>query len=425
MSAVTLVMVVFAGVVGPQSGRADHQLAALLRHDAKVEPVDLSPADMKALGTHSARAEKVVKHLHTDGVIAGEVIEGKHGRRLRVLVYDGDGNVVSQVEVPLDGESVSKSGMSMLREAIVADAVGLAGGSDAKKPAPASHDDGEDEAPVEKRPAKKVAKRAAKAEPPPREAEPSVDADGQAHDDDDTPAALASKSSDGDTSGTDASVSGAVEKSSMHMGVSVGVGVMSRNFDPTEAIKPYTASAAGALLLRADLEATRHLRFDALGERSLGLITAVDGMNAATAVSRWEAEASWSLGSGRFSFAPAVGFGQRTFTIDTKTTDRSPDSDYLYVVAGARIGLWLGKSVQLTAVANVEPVIAGDQPNTEANGEATRLGYDFGLSLDVPLTGWLVARLEGGYQAFNWSFYDGGGAVDAYAGASFSLGARY
>jgi hypothetical protein len=85
----------------------------------------------------------------------------------------------------------------------------------------------------------------------------------------------------------------------------------------------------------------------------------------------------------------------------------------------------LGKRAVLALAARFEPVVGGAQPTMPAYGRAVRLGYDLDLRLDVQLSRWWLVRAEVGWQAFSWSFADGGGAGDSYLGATVSLGARY
>jgi hypothetical protein len=434
MGLTTIVMVLFAGVVGPDSARVDRQLGQLLHKDAKVEAVDVSGSDQKVLGSHGDKTEKIVKKLHTNGVVAGEVVQGKKGRRLRVFVYDGDGNVVSQVEVPLEDGSITKSGVSMLREAVVADVLGLGdseggGGSEvADEPAPA--------------PKSKKSKKVAKAAPAPAAEEPASEPAPAAeetassgHDDDEVPAELSAKEDPGSGEAAAAATSSSAGEltqtaqgaGGLHMGVSVGAGFLSRSFkaDAT-AISRYSAPAVGSLIVQGDIEPTRRLRLDLLGERSLNMISALpDDSSADSAVQRWQAEASFAVVTGKFSLAPALGIGARSFSIDSASPNRSPDSDYLYLLLGARAQLTLGTRAVLGLNLHFEPVVSGDQPTKMQYGDAVRTGYEVGVNVDVQLTSWLIARAEGGYQMINWTFSGAGGATDAYAGATASLGARF
>jgi hypothetical protein len=387
----TLVMVVFAGVVGTDAQHVERQLGALLHHDARVESVELSASERDALGSHGQRAARVVVRLRTDGVVAGEVVVGKHGkRRLRVFVYDGEGNVVSQVEVPLEGDSLTRSGISLLREAVVADVVGLASPqTQAADDAPAANEDD----------------AAADAEPAARE---GAGADSATPDDaptDDTP---------GD------------DTPPLRIGVSVGLGFLSRTFTPgATALTPYQAMAVGSLRFAGDLEPTRRLRLDFLAERSLGMITALASGVAATEVVRWQIDASWAARAGAVTLAPSLGVGRRSFHMESEDPMRSPDGDYLYLAAGLGAQIGLGKRALVALAARFEPVVGGAQPTMPTYGRAVRLGYDLDLRLDVQLSRWWLARTEAGWQAFDWSFAGGGGAGDRYLGATLSLGARY
>jgi hypothetical protein len=396
MSAIHLAMVVFAGVVGPQSAHVDHQLGSLLHHDAHIESVELSPKDQRLLVEHGAGVPRVIRALHTDGVVVGEVIAGRRSKRLRVLVYDGEGRVVSEVEVPLEGESLTRSGISLLREAVVADALALAEGEPGA--APVSTEDDTDDAPA---------------------VDPPATSDAS-----DTPGDSPSGPADTDTA---AEIATTVDSAPpLHMGAAIGIGFFSRAFTPdSPAIPGYDAPAVGAVRFQGDIEPTRRFRLDFLAERSLGMITVLDHQDADTEVTRWQADLSYTVLDGRISLAPGLGVGRRCFGIESKSPARSPDGDYLYVVAGLRAWTPLGRHATLSATARVEPVVGGAQPTETAFGEAARVGVDLGLGVDVEPWSWLLVRAEVGYQRFAWTFSAQGGAVDRYAGAALSLGTRY
>jgi hypothetical protein len=440
----TVVMVVFAGVAGTDAEHVEQQLGALLRHDAHVERVKVSASDREQLGGHGDRAPRVIEKLGENGVVAGQVVEGKHGKqRLRVFVYDAEGNVVSQVEVPLEDGALTKSGVSMLREAIVADAMSLADEArKAKKSRSASTK-------KDKKAARDRDERAERSERKSHaerdDAEPAEDGaasgdDGASSGDSGDPAGEETARADtGDEedplheggAGTSVTESASVEAAGdesppLRIGLSAGAGVLSRNFHPTiKAITPYSAPAVGGVRLAGEI-ALRHLRLDFQGERSLSMVTAMDSdTNAATEVGMWQIGLAWAARAGGFTLVPGVGVGRRWFSIDTESADRSPDNEYLYLVAGLHVSHPVGRSVVLLARVDFEPVVGGTADTEAAYGKASRWGYDLGFGADVQLSRYWLVRAEAGWQSFVSAFAEGGGAEDRYLEGTLSLGARY
>ncbi len=406
-------MVVYAGVVGPHAERADRQLGSLLHHDGDIKPARLSDKDQRSLCTHDARSEKVAARLGKDGVVAGQVVKGKRTNRLRVYVYDGDGDLRSQVEVPLVGDALDKGGIATLRGSVVEDAVALG----------KAHDAAPDEEPVivveddEAEPAKK-----ADDEPPAQAAADDSAADAEQADDGEAEADDSNDEAADDDSAYFADDVGAP----LHMGASVGLGVIHRDFLPGgRPVAGYDSDVVGTARFAGDIEPTENTRLDFITERSLGMTTPVMGERAPTSLTRWEAQATWALVTGKLTLAPAFGVGQRGFSITSTAPSRSPDGEYLYLLAGARSQLTLGPRTTLAANVRIEPVIGGAQSTMSSYGSASRWAYDLGLTLDVCVKPWLMLRADAGFQSFSWTFADGGQATDRYFGAVFSLGTRY
>jgi hypothetical protein len=425
MGPVTLVMVVYAGVVGPQSARVDRQLGSLLHHDAGIETIELSPREKHTLGTHGPGAAAIVRGLDVDGVVAGEVVAGRASRKLRVYVYSHSGKVRSEMEVRLVGEALDKRGITGLRDDVVSDAIALAEHAKEKKQRPPPEDQ------------------------PPDDGGGGDDGGGsdggdggdqvQAHDD--HPGAGQPGGGDDRVAesggGGDEEPGGAVEPDEttlrasddvtpLHMGATVGFGFVARSFSPGPgAIPGYASAAVGSIRFAGDVEPTAHVRLRVIAERSLGMTTTLMDEHAATTVSLWQADLAWTFGSKKLAIAPVFGVGRRWFSIESKNPMRSPDGDYLYLETGARAWLKLGKKATITARASLEPVVGGSQPTEAAFGKASRWAFDGTIGLDVKATSWLLVRGEVGYQRFSWSFAGGSGAVDSYPSAALSVGARY
>ena len=139
----------------------------------------------------------------------------------------------------------------------------------------------------------------------------------------------------------------------------------------------------------------------------------------------WQIGLAWTARVGGYTLVPGVGVGRRWFSIDTESVDRSPDNEYLYLVAGLHLTHPIGRKVVLLARADFEPVVGGSADTEAAYGKASRWGYDLGLAADVQLSRYWLVRAEAGWQSFVSAFAEGGGAEDRYLEGTISVGARY
>jgi hypothetical protein len=464
--------VVFVGIIGNSPKTVDLQVKVMLRDDANVAPASLAAAAVAKLTHHADGSAQIVKRMHVDGVVGGELIASQGHRTLRVVIYDGAGSLKSLSEVPISGRVLSNDELEVLRSNIEDEVITLGGGKH-----------GEDIQLDEPVPAK-AAPPIAKVEPPkptPKIAEPkpfvvvkpiaaastrpskaATTALGfvpdESHDSDfiaDAPAkheARAREAAPVETADASESVSatdieammtgdetggggGDVHASAstdaeLHIRAGAGIGLASRSFTPGPSTVPgYSSSPVATIHLEAGVMPTTRASLGVIAERTLQMGTPLHGGMTNTTMSRWEATAGYTLVRS-IALAPQLGVGRRSFGMDSTDPSRSPDSDYNYLILGARASVGLGSRIALHGVAAFEPVVSGNEPTAMAFGHASRWAFDLGASVDVRLLTHVFARVSADFQQFSWSWDQAGtrgagGAVDGYPSGALSLGAEY
>jgi hypothetical protein len=408
-----LAPIVFVGVVGTHHEAVEHQLGPSL-DKAGVSELAIPDDERAAIVKHTTASKKLVKSLHVGGVIAGQLTGKGASRTFRVVIYDGDGNLQTDLESPIAAAGLTKGNIQMF-ETNIADIA--ASGSPAPAPAPVA--------------------RAGK-----RKAAPVDDAPLSAsHTDDDAPPGMAggaaAKSSapvvaaadDDDTAGA---APASVEKSApvpagehkIHIQLGVLVGVVGRNLatDPNT-VKTYNSAPVGTGGFGGEIGIGSRMHIAGSFEHTFVMHTAVGTDNSSTMIGRAQAYASFDVIHGGVSIGPAVGFGERYFSIDSTSTARSPDFNYQYVLLGATVAKPLGTKWALRGLAAFEPVVGGLVPPMLPN--PGRWGVDFGASLEVKATAHVFARAAFDYQVFQSAWDMKGNAVDGYPTGSAVAGATF
>ncbi len=441
--------VVFAGIVNTDAGTLDKQLKAVA-HDTHLMPATIPSAQLRTLTRHGEGTRDIVAHLHVDGVIAFEIVAEGHSRSLRVVIYDGDGGLKSLSDLPLSGRALTKDGIEALRSNLEEDVSHL---HHAPAPADPKSDDGEIEMEVAP-PPKPVAKIAAKPAPKPAPvatkppvADKALDAENPFGDQpapthaaapvqtaDDSVSVDDIEAMTGGGGGGDAPVAEvhASDAPALRLQAALGLGLASRSFTPgPSTVAGYSSSPVGAILLDANVQPTSRVTIGVVGETTLGMTTPLaTGAVAATTIARWEATASYTALRGVVDVAPLVGVGRRSFSMQSDSAGRTPDSSYNYVILGATASAALGSRVVLRGLAAFEPVVSGTDPMEMTFGSASRWALDLGGSVEVHPRAHVFVRGSVNYQRFAWSWDSAGtrgagGAVDGYPSGTLSVGADY
>ncbi len=461
--------VVFVGIAGGNR-TVDTQVDKVLR-DAHVEHAKLAATEIKALTHHRDASKDIVRRLHADGVIAGEIVDA---HTLRIVIYRGDGAFKSLSETQVPGRKLGESELGVMKSNLLDEISTLAPAStksdgdeiemepiakpepkiEPKKAAPpppppppvavrpAAQRDDDDETPPGLAPGRAPAKqpKIAKAVAPPPPAPKAEPEHEQEHDAAPTETAAA----DGDTvkadeieammsstaSAESPNPSGAGDIS-LHLRATAGLGIATRSFAPgPSTVTGYSSSPVGAVQLGAEVAPTARTSLGVTFDRALGMTTPVANGVADTSMQRWEVMGTYQLvHGGSVDIAPAVGFGHRSFEISSTDPSRSPDGDYIYLVAGGIASAHVGRFT-LRGTFAFEPVVSGNEMTESAFGEASRWALDVGAAVEARVLTHVFVRVAADYQRFAWSWNGAGargagGAVDAYPSGTMSLGADY
>ncbi|HEY1547324.1 MAG TPA: hypothetical protein VGG28_05870, partial [Kofleriaceae bacterium] len=333
------------------------QLEPVLAH-AHVAPRTVAKSELASLARHSDDSKTIVQGMHVDGVIGGALIEAGGTLTLRVVIYDGDGNLKSLGETPLGGAKMSTDELEVLGENLDDELGGLhhkTGVAVAKQEVAEIDFD----APAPKAAATPPPKRAAAATDvgfapdadnhdapslgnvpaPTHDVKPTETADAVSLDD------VASLNNAPEDTGE--STATAPAEHALHLHADGGFGLASRSFSGPSGLMGYTSSPVGTARVAAGIEPVAHLSLDAMAETALGMSTPIGSTSAATSMSRYEITVAYAFGHGALSIAPTFGYGQRGFSIDSSATGRSPDTSYGYVILGANAAYVLGEHLTL------------------------------------------------------------------------------
>ncbi|MBV8759930.1 MAG: hypothetical protein JO257_21750 [Deltaproteobacteria bacterium] len=405
--------IVFVGIVGNQHAAVERQLEPSLEK-AGVTEMAIPDGERTQLVKHTKTAKQVVKSLHVGGVIAGELTGKGNDRSFRVIIYDGEGNLTSDLESPIGAKKLTPHNIDVF-ETNIAD-IAASGSAPAPKAKTA----------VAKRQAAPTRDQPHLTDddaPPGMPGSKPAAAPAPSH----PPVAVADDDSAAATADAPAVVAHAPEKPGdhgvhVHIGVLLGMVGRSLSTDPNT-IKAYTSSpvATGGFAGGVDIGARIHLAGSF--EHTLVMHSDVGGMNASSNIGRFEGAVAYDIVNGGVQLAPIVGIGERYFAIDSTSTSRTADLQYVYVVLGATVAKPIGSRWALRGTAAFEPVFTGLRP-ASLPGPA-RWGVDVGASLDVKATAHVFARAALDYQVFQSSYDMTGNTVDGYYGGSLSAGAAF
>jgi hypothetical protein len=451
--------VIFVGIFGTGSTRVERQVESLLHHDAGIESSKIASGDLHQLTRHADGSAGVVDKLHSDGVIAGELIDATSGVTLRIVMYRADGSLKSLMEIPLAKRLLTKDDLSVLRTNLEDDIADLVRAA-ARKPAvapdpaplppspvvsaradpppaprlapPAPHP-----APVTRvqtaAPTPAAPPRVETPPPPPVVAEVAPDKDATQQKDSDS-VSLAELEATTAATPADAAADSdpkVAASPSLGLGAAAGFGITQRSFSPGPATLPaYSSSPVGTVQFDAHVSPVARFAIGVHMETTVDMTSSLASGSAPTTMTRWEAVASyrWSIGSA--SLEPTLGFGSRSFAIDSVDPTRSPDNDYNYIIAGARLSLPISERMTLLGTFAIEPVIGGKEATEMSFGDASRWAFDLGAAVEARPWSHVYVRAGAGYQRFSWSWdmagaRGAGGAADSYPSGVVALGAEY
>ncbi|MEO8549645.1 MAG: hypothetical protein ABI678_06720 [Kofleriaceae bacterium] len=388
--------VVFVGVTGTHHEQIEKQLAPALDKAGVVE-LSIPDKDRTAIIKHTAASRDIVRKLHVNGLVAGELTGTAKARRFRVVIYDGAGKLESESESPISTKGLEKVDLDVFSTNLDSTL-----GAELKHPA---------------------------------RQQPVVRSDPK-HDDSDAPPGLpaqktvakvdpfsAPEETPTTTTATAAPASHGGPKLHVRAGLTVGFVGRSLSAD-AGTILPYNSTPVGTGGFEAGLGIGERFAVTGGYEHTLVMHSDVGGTDITSGIGRWQIAASYDVVHTGFELAPIVGVGGRSFGIDTDTGSRTPDYGYTYAILGAELGAAIGKRVALRGLFEFEPSIGGTQP--EVMGvHAARYGLDFGAALEIKATRIVYVRAAFDYQVFFSSWSMVGSATDGYPTGTFAAGAAF
>ena len=123
--------VIFAGLLVDDD--VDAQLDKVMR-DLDVKVASLPAPSVQKLTHHSDATRPLVRSLHADGVIACELVKKDGVTSLRVVIYQGDGQLKTFSEVPLAGKRLTRTDLETLRSNLADDVADMRGSALAPTP---------------------------------------------------------------------------------------------------------------------------------------------------------------------------------------------------------------------------------------------------------------------------------------------------
>lgn len=431
-------VIVFVGVAGNHHAAVERQLGPVLDHAGINEMVVTSP-DLAAIVRHSDASKEVVKHLHVDGVIGAALITANGQESFRLVIYDGNGNMRSLGETPLDHHRLTADDIQVLGINLTEEMSSLKPtvprGSVIVAPRPTPTPPPTLIAPVSVRAASSVEVRTPVPVPPIEKAEaaPKQVAEANAVSLDEIEAMTGTGPDDtGGSSVTDAAPDANDGSSAtLHLHVGAGLGMTGRSFSAPAGVTGYTSTPVSTVRFAAGVQPTERTSIEVAAERTISMSTDLDSVMASTMISRWQIDGGLKLVDRSVQVTANLGLGHRAFTIDaTETNGRTPDSEYNYVAIGARVAMPIGTRVVVRGGAELEPVFGGADAMQMALGSSTRWGLDVAASMDYVLLHHLVATAAFDYQRFSWSWSAAGarastGASDSYPTGTLALRSEF
>ncbi len=405
LASILLATIYYAGVVGPRASGVERQLGELLAREAGTETIVLDEPLRRAIALRQRPARRSVRELGGEGLVIGRLRAGS-SFVLQAVLYDGGGQVRGRFDIPLGQAALDAAAEERVRREVLPRLREIAPSARPKPaspaPAPAAIEaepepegaDGADEEPASERvPAPAPAKVASAA----------------------APVVILVRPRD----------QGALP--GLTTEASLGVDFVSRSFTPEpRAIPAYQITSVPALRLHGNIDPVSWLAFAFSIDRAIGLDSRLLGQPVPTTLSVWQLRANLMARRNGFAVGGTIGYGHRSFAIESKSPARSPDGDYGHLVAGVRSRVDLGAQVSLIGEVAFEPVVSGDESTMAAYGTAQRWGLEANGAVQWQLGSFLLLGAHAGYQRFAWDWPARGlgGAVDDYVTLGLSAGVR-
>ncbi len=400
MSLTTLLLatIYYAGVVGPRTSGIERQLGEILTREVGAETIVLDESLRRSMALRQRPARKEVRALGGEALVIGRLRTGS-SFVLQTVLYDRSGQVRGRFDIPLGQASLDAAAEERIRNELVARVREIA--------------------PVEPK-AAPVAAAPASAPAPDTETPPGLG----------TPPAPAAPAPPAPAAEPVVMVARTRDPGGVLPGLtteaSMGIDFVSRTFTPEpRAIPAYQINSVPALRLAGNVQPVSWLAFAFALDRVVGLDSKLEGQPVPTTLSSWQLRANVMARRTGWSVGGSIGYGQRTFAIESKSPARSPDGDYGHLIVGLRGRADLGRFSLIGEMA-YEPVVSGEESTMGAYGNAQRWGIEATAGVQCQVWSFLLLGAHAGYQRFAWDWPSRGlgGAVDDYLTFGLSAGVR-
>jgi predicted HD phosphohydrolase len=106
--------VVFVGIVGGDHHHRVEQQVQLMLQELDVKATPINSAAVRSLARHDRSSAEIVRRLHVDGAVGGELVTQHGHTMLRLVVYSADGAMKSLAETSLVGLALPRDAIAAL-----------------------------------------------------------------------------------------------------------------------------------------------------------------------------------------------------------------------------------------------------------------------------------------------------------------------
>src|SRR5262249_32494079 len=105
----------FARIAGNDTRAVAHPIPSAVPAEVPIPSLKIAAPALRTLARHGEGSRDIVRKLHVDGLVGGELIAGRHGATLRIVIYDANGGLKSLNELPLSGHKLNKDELEVVR----------------------------------------------------------------------------------------------------------------------------------------------------------------------------------------------------------------------------------------------------------------------------------------------------------------------